>query len=62
MVWIHGPKNLQRINPEPLQNCPFEDTIEFSDNGSAQVKQEVAEYLMNNHSYEYEISDNNGDK
>ena len=57
MVWIHGPTNLQRINPEPLDNPPFEDTIEFSENGSAQVTDETAQYLLDNHPYDFEINE-----
>lgn len=59
-MWIQAPERYVRINPEPLEDTPdgFDDPVEFSKNGTANVSEPVAEYLIENYDEITENEDN----
>jgi len=50
-MWIEGPENLRRINPQYLSDAPssWTEPLEFNASGSAQTTEEIAQYLINDY-------------
>jgi len=50
-MWIEGPPNLVRIDPQYLPDAPdsWTEPLEFNASGSAQTTEEIAQYLINDY-------------
>lgn len=62
MTWITAPENYVRIQPLEDLDPPeeFDEAVEFTENGKANVSEPVAQFLIDNYS-EIEASETSED-